>query len=72
MLKNSDVGIDFKTGRPKISKEILYEMRQYLSMQDGTERQARLERIRKHVWDLEENLQGQRMLHLEVVSGDNI
>lgn len=65
VLIDDDVDIDFTTCRPKISKEILDEMRQYLSVQDGTERQARVERIRKQVWELEEHIQGQRMLRLE-------
>lgn len=56
VLTDDDVGIDFKTGRPKISKDFLDEMRQYMSVKDGYERQARVERIRKQVWDLEGNI----------------
>lgn len=65
VLTDADVGIDFKTGRPKISKEVLDEMRQYLLVQDSTERQVQILRIRKQVWELEENTQGQRLLRLE-------
>lgn len=34
VLKDSDVGLDFAMGMPKISKEILDGMRQYLSRCD--------------------------------------
>lgn len=72
VLIDSDVGIDFKTGRPKISKEIIDEMRQYLSVQDGTERQARVERIHRKVWELEGNVQVKRMLCLEAPPSSTI
>jgi len=53
VLTNEDVGIDAATGRPKISKDVLDEMRSYLSVSDATEKQARIDRVRRSVWDLE-------------------
>lgn len=65
VLTDSDVGIDFATEKPKISREVSDEMRQHHSVQDTTERNERVDRIRKQVWELESNIQGQRMLPLE-------
>lgn len=38
VLTDEDVGIDTKTGRPKIAKDVLDEMRLYLSLQDPVEK----------------------------------
>ncbi|KAG7586642.1 Reverse transcriptase zinc-binding domain [Arabidopsis thaliana x Arabidopsis arenosa] len=62
VLTNDDVGIDAVTGRPKISKEVLDEMRSYLSVSDPTEKQARIDRVRKSVWNLEGDPKGQKTL----------
>ncbi|KAL1200000.1 hypothetical protein V5N11_007209 [Cardamine amara subsp. amara] len=50
------------TGRPKIAKDVLDVMRNYLSVQDPSEKQARIERVRRSVWDLEGDTQGQKIL----------
>ncbi|XP_023644257.1 uncharacterized protein LOC111832151 [Capsella rubella] len=67
VLTNEDVGIDFATGKPKIAKEVLDEMRQYLSVADPKLKKIHIARVRKSVWDLEgDHLQGQKsMLRLE-------
>lgn len=66
VLTYEDVGIDVATGRPKISKEVFDEMRNYLSVQDPSEKQARIIRVRKSVWDLKDDPVGQKsLLHLE-------
>ncbi|KAG7582623.1 Zinc knuckle CX2CX4HX4C [Arabidopsis suecica] len=62
VLTNDDVGIDSVTGRQKISKEVLDEMRSYLSVTDATEKQARIDRVRRSVWDLDGDAQGQKTL----------
>ncbi|KAG7568115.1 Reverse transcriptase domain [Arabidopsis thaliana x Arabidopsis arenosa] len=62
VLTNDDVSIDVVTGRPKISKEVLDEMRSYLSVTDPTEKQARIDRVRRSVWNLEGDPQGQKTL----------
>lgn len=66
VLTDDDVGLDVTTGRPKIAKEVLDEMRQYLSVGDPTEKKIHIERVRKSVWDLDGDLQGQKtFLRLE-------
>ncbi|XP_023644242.1 uncharacterized protein LOC111832136 [Capsella rubella] len=60
VVTNDDVGIDFATGKPKISKEVLDEMRQYLSVADPEVKKIHIARVRKSVWDLEGDLQGQK------------
>lgn len=62
VLTNDDVGLDAATGRPKISKEVLDEMRSYLSVTDATEKQARIDRVRRSMWNLEGDTQGQKTL----------
>lgn len=62
VLTNDDVGIDPVSGRPKIAKAVLDEMRQYLSVVDPQEKKVRIERVRKSVWDLELDPQGQQTL----------
>ncbi|KAG7593406.1 Reverse transcriptase domain [Arabidopsis thaliana x Arabidopsis arenosa] len=62
VLTNDDVGIDPISGRPKIAKEVLDEMRQYLSVVDPQEKKIRIARVRKSVWDLEKDPQGQKTL----------
>lgn len=53
VLLDSQLGINPSTGRPRIHPEIFHEMRQYLMIQDTTERKAREIRIQKQVNDLE-------------------
>lgn len=62
VLTNDDVGINPITGRPTIAKEVLDEMRQYLSVVDPQEKKIRIARVRKSVWDLENDPQGQKTL----------
>ncbi|XP_023634002.1 uncharacterized protein LOC111829346 [Capsella rubella] len=62
VLTNEDVGIDFATGKPKIAKEVLDEMRQYLSVADPELKKIHIARVRKSVWDLEGDIQGQKSL----------
>lgn len=62
MLTGEDVGIDAATSRPKITEEVLDEMRNYLSVQDPSEKQARIIRVRKSVWDLKDDPVGQKSL----------
>ncbi|KAG7551547.1 hypothetical protein ISN45_Aa06g022140 [Arabidopsis thaliana x Arabidopsis arenosa] len=62
VLTDDDVGIDTISGKPKIAKAVLDEMRQYLSVEDPQERKVRVVRVRKSVWDLEQDLQGQKTL----------
>lgn len=42
VLTNEDVGINIKTSRPKISEDVLGEMRSYLYVQNPMEKQARI------------------------------
>lgn len=42
VLTNNDVGIDLNTGRPKIAKYVLDEMRSYLSFPDPDDKQIRI------------------------------
>ncbi|XP_023638123.1 uncharacterized protein LOC111830473 [Capsella rubella] len=68
VLTNKDVGIDFATGKPKTAKEVLDEMQQYLSVADPELKKLHIARVRKSVWDLEGDLQGQKsMLMLETL-----
>lgn len=70
VLTDDDVGIDFSTGRPKIAKDVLDEMRQYLSVEDPSEHKARVERIRRQVWELEKSSHGQKaLLRMEEAPG---
>lgn len=62
VLSDDDVGIDFVTGRPKITKAVLDEMRQYLSVEDPSEHKARVQRIRRQVWELGSGSHGQKAL----------
>ncbi|CAE6074372.1 unnamed protein product [Arabidopsis arenosa] len=62
VLTDDDVGIDLVSGKPKIAKEVLDEMRQYLSVVDQQEKKIRIERVRKSVWGLENDIQGQKTL----------
>lgn len=66
MLTDDDVGIDTVTGRPKIAKDVLDEMRQFLTVFDPQEKIERIAKVRKSVWDLEGDSEGQkRFLRLE-------
>lgn len=62
VLTDDDVGIDPVSGKPKIVKAVLDEMRQYLSVIDPQEKKVRIERVRRSVWDLEGDRQGQETL----------
>ncbi|KAG7572529.1 hypothetical protein ISN44_As09g008890 [Arabidopsis suecica] len=62
VLTDDDVGIDLVSGKPKIAKEVLDEMRQYISVVDQQEKKVRIERVRKSVWGLENDIQGQKTL----------
>ncbi|CAE6201053.1 unnamed protein product [Arabidopsis arenosa] len=62
VLTDDDVGIDLVSGTPKIAKEVLDEMRQYLSVVDQQERKIRIDRVHKSVWGLENDIQGQKTL----------
>lgn len=65
-LTDDDVGIDIVSGKPKIAKAVLDEMRQYLSVVDLQEKKVRIERVRRSVWDLDGDSHGQKtMLRLE-------
>lgn len=59
VLTDFDVGIGEATGKPKIVKVVLDEMRQYLSVTYPTEKRACVERVRRSVWDLDTDPQGQ-------------
>ncbi|KAG7593815.1 hypothetical protein ISN45_Aa01g026030 [Arabidopsis thaliana x Arabidopsis arenosa] len=62
VLTDDDVGIDLVSGKPKIAKEVLDEMRQYLSVVDQQEKKIRIDRVRKSVLGLENDIQGQKTL----------
>ncbi|XP_023641909.1 uncharacterized protein LOC111831523 [Capsella rubella] len=62
VLTDDDVGIDVVSGKPKIAKEVLDEMRQYLSVSDPQMKKVNIERVRKSVWDLEGDSKGQKTL----------
>lgn len=53
VLTDDDVGIDTITGRPKIAKDVLDEMRQFLSVIDPQEKLIRVEKVRRSVWNLD-------------------
>ena len=61
-MTDDDVGLDAISGRPKIAKAVLDEMRQYLSVVDPQEKMTRAVRVRKSVWDLENDPIGQKTL----------
>lgn len=54
------------TGRPKIAKEVLDDMREYLMVAEGAEKIARQERVKRSLQALENDPIGQKtMLRLE-------
>lgn len=66
VLTDDDVGLDVNTGRPKIAKDVLDEMRQYLSVGDPADKKIHIERVRRSVWGLAGDPQGQKIfLRLE-------
>lgn len=66
VLREDQVGINLSTGRPKIAKEVMDEMRQYLSLSTAEDRVIREERVRKSVAEVEQVPMLQKMfLRLE-------
>lgn len=74
VLREDQVGINFATGKPKIVKEVLDEMRQYLLLATDEDKVVREERVRTSVAEVETNPILQRsVLRLEappVISHD--
>lgn len=74
VLTEEQVGISVVTGRPKIVKEVLDEMRQYLNLANDEDRLVREERVRSSVAAVEKDPMLQRtVLRLEappIVSRD--
>ncbi|XP_024006637.1 uncharacterized protein LOC112083138 [Eutrema salsugineum] len=62
VLTDEQVGLDARTGRSKISKDVLDVMRQYLQVQDPNERKAREQRVRQSIEDLDGDLLKQKTL----------
>ncbi|KAL1217199.1 hypothetical protein V5N11_021787 [Cardamine amara subsp. amara] len=62
VLTEDDVGIDVVTGRPKIAKDVLDVMRDYFSVDDPSQKKIRIERVRRSVWDLEDDPHGKKTL----------
>lgn len=56
------MGIDITMGRPKISKVVLDVMRQYLLIEDPTEKRVRVKSVRRQIWDLDNDPQGHKTL----------
>ncbi|XP_018463125.1 uncharacterized protein LOC108834279 [Raphanus sativus] len=68
VLEESQVGLNPATGRPKIAKEVLDGMRQYLVLASGPERKIREERVKTSVAAAEKDLVIQKLaLSLEPV-----
>ncbi|XP_056846900.1 uncharacterized protein LOC108849947 [Raphanus sativus] len=68
VIESKHLGLDPVSGRPKIAKEVLDGMRQYLLAADGQEKQAREERVKKSLEDLDDDIIGQKVyLRLEQV-----
>lgn len=53
VLREDQVGINFATGKPKIVKEVLDEMRQYLLLATDEDKVVREERVRTSVAEVE-------------------
>lgn len=74
VVEEDQIGINPNTGRPRIAKEVIDGMRQYLLVADGAERIAREARIKQSLLDLKNDPIGEKtMLRLEtphVVSND--
>ena len=54
------LGFDALSGKPKIAKEVMEDMRLYLRAAEGAERLAREERVKKSFGDLENDPVGQK------------
>lgn len=54
------LGFDALSGKPKIAKEVMEDMRLYLRAAEGAERLAREERVKKSFDDLENDPVGQK------------
>ncbi|XP_009111952.1 uncharacterized protein LOC103837344 [Brassica rapa] len=66
VLSIKHLGSDPVSGRPKIAKEVMDGMRQYLQVAEGPEKMARVERIKKSLKDMENDPLGQKLfLRLE-------
>ncbi|KAL0795442.1 hypothetical protein Bca101_066819 [Brassica carinata] len=66
VIAERQVGLDPMTGRPKIAKEVLDDMREYLMVAEGAEKVARQERVKRSLQSLENDPIGQKtMLRLE-------
>ncbi|KAL1197166.1 hypothetical protein V5N11_002045 [Cardamine amara subsp. amara] len=66
VLEEHQVAVNPNTGRPRIAKEVLEGMRQYLLVADGAERIARAERIKTSLSDLKNDPVGEKsILRLE-------
>ena len=66
LIPASLLGIDPISGRPKITKEVLEDMRVYILAANGPEMMARKERVRKSIVDLENDPIGEKtFLRLE-------
>jgi len=55
VLKESQVGVDPNTGRPRIAPEVLEGMRQYLRVANDEERSIRVDQVIKSVRDAEKD-----------------
>ena len=55
VLKESQVGLDPNTGRPRIAPEVLEGMRQYLRVTNAEERSIRVDRVIKSVSEAEKD-----------------
>lgn len=66
ILEDSQVGLDPNSGRPKIAKEVLDEMRRYMMATSGPDKFIRAERVRETVKEAEKSLLTQKtVLRLE-------
>ncbi|XP_048605831.1 uncharacterized protein LOC125583238 [Brassica napus] len=66
VLSSKHLGLEPVSGRPKIAKEVMDGMRQYLQVDEGPEKMARVERVKKSLEDLENDPLGQKVfLRLE-------
>ena len=62
VLREDQVGINSLIGRPKIAKEVMDEMRQYLLLASEEDKVIREDRVRKFVAEVEQDPMLQRMV----------
>lgn len=68
VLEESQVGINPLTGRPKIAKEVLDEMRLYLLAESGEDRAVKVDRVKRSVKEAEQDPISQKaILSLEPI-----